>query len=151
MTFSNEIAGFFKEYRFLSNFYYSPQYSGGYRWPTNEHYYQFCKAYQGLDYWRNEILNADVSMAKRIGRQIPLRPDWDEVKDDVMMTGLWAKFRNPHLQHLLIKTDPLFLVEENYWGDTYWGRYKGVGLNRLGEMLMQIRDTLIWMQSISIW
>ena len=37
--------------------------------------------------------------------------------------------------------DPI--VEENVWNDTYWGVCRGRGLNKLGEILMVVRNKII--------
>lgn len=142
-----EISYFFGPYRFLSNFYQHPQFTEGIWWPTNEHYYQYKKATSEQDYWKERILEKlDPKWAKHIGcYKIPIPANWDQIKDDVMMAGLRSKFKDPFLANLLMDTDPLPLIEGNHWGDTYWGMCKGRGLNRLGEMLMQIRTDLILM------
>ena len=72
---------------------------------------------------------------------IKIRPDWEEIKDDVMLKALYAKFgQNPKLFQLLRDTDNKQLVEhtsrDSYWGDGG----DGSGLNKLGKMLMIIRN-----------
>ncbi len=47
------------------------------------------------------------------------------------------------LRQQLKATRPRPLVEENTWGDTFWGVSKGQGENHLGRLLMRIRDELI--------
>ena len=80
--------------------------------------------------------------AKRRGRKVTLRPDWEEVKEDVMIALLREKFADPDLAETLLATYPAELVEGNRWGDRYWGVCRGVGENRLGVLLMQVRDEL---------
>lgn len=140
-----DIIGFFGPFRFLSNFYHSPIAIDGYIWPTVEHYFQWCKADTDQDYWAELILKRDKpSWAKHIGRwKIPLRSDWEEIKDDVMHCAIHFKFQNCDLADRLIATAPGRLVEENNWGDQYWGRCNGVGRNQLGLTLMWKRDQLI--------
>lgn len=142
---SNTIAGFFGPYRFLSNFYAAPQYTDGVWWPTNEHYFQFRKATTDLEYWKTEILKKEnASWAKHIGcYKMPIPSNWADIKDDCMIEGLYSKFKIPRLRQLLLDTDPLTLIEENNWNDTYWGVCRGVGLNRLGELLMEVRATIL--------
>ena len=56
---------------------------------------------------------------------------------------LHLKFRqHPELGNLLIATGDAELIEGNIWRDTYWGVCNGVGKNRLGELLMQLRNEL---------
>ena len=74
-------------------------------------------------------------------RQIKLRPDWEDVKENVMMIALRAKFdQYPELKQLLLSTAGKSLVEhtdiDNYWGDAG----DGSGLNRLGDLLVELRE-----------
>lgn len=72
---------------------------------------------------------------------VTVRNDWSEIKESVMNRALQAKFaQNPHLLNKLLATQNNKLVEhtkrDNYWGDGG----NGQGLNKLGEMLMNIRQ-----------
>ena len=81
--------------------------------------------------------------AKRLGRRVELRPDWESVKYDVMYQVCKAKFtQNPNLLERLLATGDAELVEGNTWGDQVWGVCKGVGENHLGKTLMRIRAEL---------
>ena len=77
--------------------------------------------------------------AKKLGKTVELRPDWDNVKVNVMRKILKAKFADVQLLSMLkeVKGE---IVEDNTWGDTFWGRYNGRGQNMLGKLLMEIRD-----------
>ena len=59
-----------------------------------------------------------------------------------MLTGLRKKFADPELRNLLLATGDEELIEGNYWGDTYWGVCNGVGQNKLGKLLMQVREEI---------
>ena len=88
---------------------------------------------------------ATPGQAKRYGRSITLRPDWDEVKDQVMYEIVKDKFtRNGKLQAKLLATGDVPIQEGNMWRDTYWGvdLKTGAGQNRLGEIIMRIRSEL---------
>ena len=129
------------EYAFLSNYSASPFRINYVLFPTMEHYFQANKADNQNDYLH--IAYAPTpGEAKRLGRKIQLRPDWEEIKDNVMLTGLRKKFANPELRNLLLATGDEELVEGNYWGDTYWGVCNGVGQNKLGKLLMQVREEI---------
>lgn len=81
--------------------------------------------------------------AKRKGRRVNLRTDWESVKDDVMRTVLRCKFtQNPELADMLIATGNAELIEDNTWNDRYWGVCNGKGKNRLGQLLMELRTEL---------
>ena len=135
------IDSFRDKYFFLSNYSCSPFYIDNVLFPTMEHYFQASKADNQNDYLR--IAHAPTpGDAKRLGRHIQLRRDWEEVKEDVMLNGLRKKFADPELRDLLLATGDEELVEGNYWGDTYWGVCNGVGKNRLGYLLMQVREEI---------
>jgi ribA/ribD-fused uncharacterized protein len=84
-------------------------------------------------------------IAARMGRsrQRPLRADWEAVKDEIMREALRAKFtQNPQLRSLLFGTESAVLVEHTT-SDSYWGdNGDGSGKNRLGELLMELREDL---------
>jgi len=132
------------EYRFLSNFYPSKIEYGGIVYPTLEHFFQAMKT---LDK-KERLFIAQLpypGQAKKAGRKVRLRPDWENIKLQVMAYGLSKKFKDPILREKLIGTTGKTLVEGNYWNDTYWGicLKTGKGQNHLGNMLMQLRDALV--------
>lgn len=138
----NKIDKFYREYAFLSNFYQSPMEINGIIYPTNEHFFQATKMTNLNDH--NVIVScSSPGQAKRIARSLPKRPDWEKVRDNFMLFGLRMKFQIPKLKEKLIETGDAELIEGNSWGDTYWGVCKGVGQNRLGGLLMQVRGELI--------
>ena len=76
-------------------------------------------------------------------RKRPLRPDWEAVKEQVMLEVLRAKFtQHEDLKAVLLGTGDAKLVEhtekDSYWGDGG----DGSGKNRLGLLLMQLREEL---------
>ena len=82
------------------------------------------------------------SQAKRLGKILPIRADWNEVKIGVMRDLLIQKFSWPILKRRLLDTGDELLVEGNTWGDTFWGVYRGKGENILGKLLMEVRDAV---------
>ena len=76
-------------------------------------------------------------------RQNPLRPDWEEVKDEVMLQALRMKFsQNPHIAKELMATGDAILIEHTR-NDAYWSDGgDGSGKNKLGLLLMQVREEL---------
>jgi predicted NAD-dependent protein-ADP-ribosyltransferase YbiA (DUF1768 family) len=83
--------------------------------------------------------------AKRLGKRVVLRTDWEDVKLHVMRVGISLKFwYNPDLMRKLLDTGQQYLEEGNRWGDTYWGLdlCTGVGENHLGILLMEFRDSI---------
>ena len=87
-----------------------------------------------------EFTSLDGACAWAHGREVPLRTDWEKVKESIMGCVLSAKFLpNPCLLGRLTKL-PGRIVMENTWGDTFWGVCGGTGENRLGKLLEQLRD-----------
>ena len=76
-------------------------------------------------------------------RQNPLRPDWEEVKDEVMLQALRMKFsQNPDIAKELMATGDAILIEHTR-NDAYWSDGgHGSGKNKLGLILMQVREEL---------
>lgn len=132
------INSFEGEYAFLSNFYEHPISNGVITFPTNEHYFQAMKTLE--DDERLAIARAATpGQAKRMGRSVNLRPDWESIKMDVMETAVRIKFTDPELAAKLIATGDEELIEGNWWNDTFWGVCNGVGENHLGKILMKVR------------
>ncbi len=139
---ASPIAGFVDEFRWLSNFWPSPIEVDGTTWPTVEHAYQAAKT---LDRDQQQSIAdcATPGRAKRAGQRVTLRPDWDDVCLDVMARLVAAKFdQHPDLADRLVATGHRPIVEDNRWGDTFWGVTDGVGHNHLGRILMAVRDRL---------
>jgi hypothetical protein len=115
-------------------------------WPTVEHYFQAQKFLdpEMADY-RERIRNAaSLKDARVLGptEKLPLRPDWEQVKEDVMRHALRRKFENLELGALLLSTGTRLLMEDSPY-DTYWGSGKnGKDRNRLGVLLMELREEL---------
>ena len=129
-------------FRFLSNFWPSWVYLDGEPYPTVEHAFQAAKTLD-LDERHHVRLAPTPGKAKGFGRRLVLRPDWEEVKVQVMLDLLRQKFAQPSLAERLLATGELDIVEGNTWGDTFWGvdTRKG-GDNNLGRLLVQIRNEL---------
>lgn len=137
----NEINAFEGQYKFLSNFFLRPLVGlDGIIYPALENAFQSFKT---TDKEEREIFESITpAKAKQKGRQLDLRPDWDKLKDHFMWQLLTIKFQDRYLRVKLLDTGSLKLVEGNWWGDTYWGRCNGVGENKLGVLLMQVREEL---------
>jgi ribA/ribD-fused uncharacterized protein len=84
-------------------------------------------------------------IAARMGRdrKRPLRKDWETVKEDIMRDALYAKFtQHSDLHELLLSTGDALLVEHTR-NDRYWGDGgDGTGRNRLGLLLVELREKL---------
>lgn len=135
------------EYGCFSNFSRHPVIMGRddifLTWPTSEHYFQAMKF---EDYkLQDEIrLAASPGKAAKMGRDRskPLRKDWEDVKDGVMVKVVQAKFvQHPDIESILLSTGDAILVEHTV-NDSYWGDGgDGTGKNMLGKILMAVRET----------
>ena len=135
------IRGFRDAYRFLSNFVAVHVIYDSELDPSVEHAYQAAKT-NDL-HWRRKIQAApSAQAAKRLGRSAPIREDWDAMKLIVMEMLLRQKFASLRFSLLLMQTEDAELVEDNWWGDKFWGVCNGEGENNLGKLLMKIRDEL---------
>jgi N-glycosidase YbiA len=129
-------------YQFLSNFYPALIQFEGFTYQSVEHAYQASKT---LDLRQRRLIRAikKAGAAKYVGRrQITLRPDWEDVKLDIMLDLLRKKFAHGILHDWLIETGDAELIEGNHWGDFFWGVCEGVGQNHLGKLLMQVRKEI---------
>ena len=138
---SMKIDKFDGEYAFLSNFYPARINMDGMSFQSSEAAYQAQKCLNTMD--KFQFCELGPREAKKLGRKVQLRPDWEQIKDGVMAKILNLKFRqHPNLGNLLIATGDAELVEGNHWHDTYWGVCEGEGQNKLGKLLMQVRSEL---------
>ena len=136
------IDSFQGQYRFLSNFFAAPIVYKDKIYPTSEHLFQALKTTEGAE--REWVRQAKTAgQAKHRGKIISMREDWDAVKVDIMRDVLKLKFsQNPDLAARLLETGDEELVEGNTWGDVEWGVCNGVGQNKLGILLQELRKTL---------
>lgn len=135
------ISKFDKEYFFLSNFYPCKVHYQGQTYKSSEAAYQAQKTPNPK--LRREFETLSSREAKKRGRMLELRKDWEEVKDNIMYEICYSKFvNNPIIARKLIATKDAELVEGNTWFDTYWGVCNNVGLNKLGQILMKVREEM---------
>lgn len=128
----------------FSNFALYPIQLKGKTWQTTEHYFQAQK-FAGTEH-ENKIRNAPNPMkAAELGRtrKVKIRKNWDNLKDNVMFDALKAKFtQHEDLRKLLLETEDKILIEHTE-NDSYWGDGgDGSGKNKLGKLLMKLRENL---------
>ena len=129
------ISLFRDEYFFLSNFYPVEIKLDGIVYPNAETAFQAQKTLDVEERRKFSMLKNPVQ-AKRLGRKVKLRDDWEEVKLDIMTEIVSQKFlQHPHLIEMLLQTGDEELVEGNKWDVC-----KGKSENHLGKILMKIRD-----------
>lgn len=139
----NETINSFRgEYNFLSNFFEASVEYDGITYQNNEAAFQAQKCADKAD--RQKFANLNPTEARRLGRKIPLRKDWEQVKIKLMREIVQAKFeQNPDLAQKLLATKDAYLEEGNTWGDRTWGTVNGIGANNLGRILMEVRTELV--------
>ena len=128
----------------FSNFAAFPIKLMGHTWPTTEHFFQAQK-FAGSEHEHVVRKAKSPMIAARLGRsrKQPLRRDWGSSKENIMRQALRAKFtQHDNLRALLLGTGEALLVEhtekDRYWGDGG----DGTGRNRLGQLLMELREQL---------
>lgn len=137
------------EWEMFSNFHPVVVLYNSYSFPTVEHAFQAAKSTSPFFHRElSELDSSQAGLAKRRGRKVVLRSDWDMVKISVMRKLLMQKFLlNPFKQKLL-STGDAHIIEGNYWHDNYWGdcfckSCKNLeGSNVLGKLIMKVRNII---------
>lgn len=147
MSNESRIDRFDGQFFFLSNFYYSDVTLDGVEYPTIEHAFQAAKTLDPEE--RQKVLESgSPGAAKRLGREVKMRGDWDSIKFGIMEDLIRQKFtRYTDLRQLLLDTGDAEIVEGNTWGDRLWGMTldkngQYAGQNYLGKLLMKVRAEL---------
>jgi len=113
-------------------------------WMTSEHFFQAQK-FVGTEFEEQIRLLTSPMEAANMGRDrsIPLRHDWEEVKNDIMRRAVFEKFKtNIEAKKTLLLTGDEEIIEKTT-SDFYWGCGEdGTGINMLGKILMETRDIL---------
>ena len=142
---------FNNKYKFLSNF--SPSRVRGSNpgvglwYATVEHAYQAQKTLIYSERIHIASLHTP-GQAKRAGRKVILRDNWDRLKVPIMRMLIQQKFLDSKLAVKLLSTGDQGLCEGNYWHDQFWGnctcpKHKDIlGKNTLGKILMAVRQEL---------
>jgi len=120
--------------------------SGDIVFKSTEHAYQACKSgdpgYADLILSQDKAVKTKMLAHKLIPSQFSLMERFHDNKVELMRWLNYEKFyQNKHLADKLLATSGE-IVEENTWGDTFWGVSGGKGKNMLGKILMEVRDSL---------
>lgn len=132
------------KHRWLSNFYECPVEIDGIVYPSAEHAFVAAKTDDAE--LKAKIATIETpGWAKKFGRKLPLRDNWDSIRVEEMYKIVLAKFtQNDWLASKLVATWPVELIEGNYWNDRFWGQdLAGYGSNHLGKILMRVREQLL--------
>jgi len=140
---------FIEPWSFLSNFYSCTVEYEGEVYHSVENAYQAAKAADPKRRSTFQLPGVTSGQAKSLGRKLIIRPDWDEVRVDIMRDLLLQKFYPTILRRKLLCTFTANLVEGNNWHDLFFGVCDGTcrkgphepeGLNHLGRLLMEVRE-----------
>lgn len=135
------IGPFRGEYYFLSNMFPCRIVIGGIEYSCAEAAFQAMKLANAED--RKMFVGLNGYEAKKLGRRVQLRPDWNTYRLAAMNSVISNKFfQNGYLAKKLLETGDEKLVEVNTWNDTFWGVCNGKGQNWLGRLLMELREVL---------
>ena len=137
-----------KNYGCFSNFHKCPVNYKGLTYKSSEAAWQAQKVQNESD--KEQFTELNPGDAKKLGRKVELRPDWEDVKYDLMVDVCLKKFaQNPMLATTLLSTGDEELVEDTTgWHDNTWGncdcpKCAGIkGKNLLGKALMDVRKIL---------
>lgn len=113
-------------------------------WRTVEHYFQAQK-FDDAAYRERIRLSAKPKDAKSLGmtRAYPLRADWEQAKDQIMLEAVRVKFQTHEAPRAVLLSTGDRDIVENAPMDAYWGcGPDGAGLNKLGKILMRVRSEL---------
>lgn len=141
----NTIKAFRGRWTKLGNYSSCVVFYKGHAYQSVEHAYQAQKSTDPAV--QKQIRDcATPAVAKKLARSVDLRPDWEQVKDEIMMDLLREKFAQEPERSILVSTGNTELIEGNWWHDNYWGDCNcgrpacaEVGKNKLGGMLMRVR------------
>ena len=127
---------FIDNYHFLSNMYPCKVVYNGYTYLCSESAFQAQKSKQF-----EKFVNLNGFQAKKLGKLLPLRNDWEDVKISIMRSILVEKFKDNELREKLLSVqEPI--VEDNTWHDIFWGRCNSKGQNHLGKLLESVKIEL---------
>jgi ribA/ribD-fused uncharacterized protein len=129
------------EHRWLSNFWPAKVVIGGIVYPSVENAYQAAKTLN-LEQ-RKRFAACTAGQAKRLGKTVDMRNDWESVKLQIMLDLVRQKFYvHLELRNKLLATGEEHIEEGNKWNDQFWGVCRGKGQNHLGKIIMDVRASL---------
>lgn len=137
----------FEDNFYLSNFYRNAPISwNDFRFANSEAVYQAMKYPLDIEYVGRLAASASPRDAKWFAHQRPAPEGWSIKRIDAMRDTLQLKFaQNDELRMKLVRTGDRPIVE---WSerDDFWGavklQNKFVGVNCLGRLLMELRESL---------
>lgn len=133
-----------KKYECFSNFYPSPMIVDGKKWPTVEHVFQAAKTEDPVEQEKIRLARTPKD-SKRLGRQVKLRSDWEDIKYMAMRRFVSIKFSVEPFKSILLESGNRDIYEDSPYDDIWGTGVKGgigIGKNYLGDILMEVRGDL---------
>ena len=133
----------------FSNLFKRPIAFEGETFATAEHAYQAGKARKPeVRKWLMQAPSPSLLAMAAHGLYVwDIQADWSKIKFDRMKKVLQAKYtQHDDLKALLLSTGSARLVESATVDNAVnrlWGEVNGVGQNKLGELLMEVRSELV--------
>ena len=130
------------EYGEFSNWFPAEFVYDGLKWANTEQAFMYFKS-SDPTYQKRVRQTPDPRAVKVLGRTCKLRPDWDNIKYDVMLEVNLAKYKqNPWLAQVLLDTGDR-PIHENC-KDPWWGGGPNfpAGRDMLGKVLVEVRRRL---------
>ena len=138
----------FKQDSCLSNYYECEVFYDGRLYSSSEAAYQSMKTTDTVI--RDKFIGLTPDESKQLGRSLIIRPDWNDVKIQLMYDIIYAKFtQNKECRDYLINLDYDLIVEDTTgWHDNIWGictcsKCQGKGTNYLGRLLSKLKTDLL--------
>jgi ribA/ribD-fused uncharacterized protein len=146
------------EYRNFSNDSQHPIEVDGQQYPTVEHYFQAMKAkeFNDEEIYKKIISTKTPKAVKATGKKVKnfITEIWESKREEIMEKGVRAKFvQHPELRKQLLETGDKIIGKADP-RNTFWGIGTGIaseksnspskwrGQNKLGKLLMEIRENL---------
>jgi len=149
VPFKKDVYGFDNKAQWLSNLWFAPVKVGEYTFPSAQN------AFYAARFWKSRDLmlefcdihpaKAEVfSMLMQKERPKDADPAFFGKREAIMERTVRRKFvQNPYLKCKLKLSEGFDLENANDWGDDYWGTCRGIGENRLGKILMKLREEFL--------
>lgn len=151
----DKITSFKGKNEFLSNYYPCMVELDGELYPSVEHAFQAAKVTDPEARKHFKVMNgADTAHyfgkhLNEVKKGLVIRPDWEDVKIDIMYRLVKDKFTRTEpfpsqakLRQQLLDTGDAYLENGNTYRECFWGTVKGEGRNELGKILMKVRDEI---------
>jgi ribA/ribD-fused uncharacterized protein len=119
-----------------------------FEFPNVEQFFQAVKHYGTREHFHAIRTNPSVHGALQLSWSLMIHSRaWNALRDDIMRFALFQKFKNGEFRNALLATGTKEIIQttpvhDMYWGDGNQDGGRGHGRNRLGELLMEMRERI---------